>query len=115
MVSSFIKARKLSFDLVQSIMSQFSDLGKADIVDSNYVFNRLSNSLKVEVARYTSRPVIEKVPIMAECNSNFLDALAVLFRVRPNATAAALVFRKMLCDPISNVTNHHLVLFRRKC
>ena len=87
MVTSFIKARELSQDLVQSIMSQFSNLGKADIVDSNLVFNKLSNSLKVEVARCTSRLVVERVPIMADCNSNFLDALAVLFRVRVAASS----------------------------
>ena len=63
-------------------MSQFNDLGKAAEVNSAEVVNRLSHSLQVEVARWTSRRVVERVPIMAACNTNFLDALVVLLQVR---------------------------------
>ena len=82
LVTSFIKARNLTQDLVESILNQFRDLRKVDMADSSQVFDKLSNSLQVEVARCTSRLVVEKVPIMADCNTNFLDALVVLCRVR---------------------------------
>lgn len=82
MVSSFLRSRELSVELQESIISQFSDLGRVEVGDSSDVFNKLSTSLQVEVARCTSRRVVEKVPIMAGSNSNFLDALVVLLQVR---------------------------------
>lgn len=85
-VTGFIQSRQLPPDLVESIMSQFSDLGRVETRDASIVFDKLSNSLQVEVARCTSKRVVERVPIMAGCNANFLDALVVLLRVGCTAT-----------------------------
>ena len=80
MVKTFVKARRLPADLVTSIMSQFSSLGREE-VSASEVFDKLSNPLQVEVARVTTRKLVEKVSMMADCKSNFLDALGVLLRV----------------------------------
>ena len=104
LVTTFVKARDLKQDLVESILNQFRDLRKVDMAESSQVFDKLSNSLQVEVARCTSKLVIEKVPIMAECNTNFLDALVVLCRVRSSPQTEACFPHRLTCPARETLT-----------
>ena len=81
-VEKMIEGRKLPDELSIEIRRHFemqSALDQADTADED-VFNSLSRSLQVDVAKNVSRAVLGTISIFYGCTDQFLDSMAVLLR-----------------------------------
>jgi len=82
-VESFLRERNLPRELQTEISHYFhfslasSPAGDRDEED---IFDQLSHTLQVDVAKYISRSLLDSVGLFFECDHSFLDSVSVLLR-----------------------------------